>query len=397
LTRARLNRGRSGHGRGGAGLSYDGCLISRRAFLLTPAALLAAKSKLSAADIRLNVALIVAPGWRGAATPWNSNGTGDADFKAPNLEQFGKSAVVFPRAYACDPQTDPGRAGILTGRYPHANGVTRDGAPLRTEEVTLDSVLKVAGYVAGDSVEWLDSKPDGPFFLNLTLKAPRVTQPADAAKLHVRDNVPAGADASVREELAKQYGVYAALDEQLGAVLAALDRKKLAQNTVVVFTSDCGEQIGSHGVEGNGAWFEESVRVPLAIRHPRAQAFASDVPASQVDIVPTLLALCGEPAFDGLQGRNLSTILLGQKGDRPESVFAEGKLGEKDEWRMLVLGSDKIVVDANGDVTHLYNLADDAYEMTNLAQEPSVKLKRDQLLAIMRATRQRLLDFRRRS
>jgi arylsulfatase A-like enzyme len=368
-------------------------LISRRAFLLTPAALLAAEFRLKAAEARLNVVLIVARGWRGLATPW----AGEADLKAPNLEQFGKNAVVFPRTYACDPQADPGRAGILTGRYPHANGVTGDGAPLRTEEVALDAILKVAGYAVGDRLEWLDSKPDGPFFLNLTLEPPKVSRPADASSSHMRDNVPAGADANVREELARRYGAYAAMDEQLGAALAALDRKKLAQNTVVVFTADRGEQIGSHGLEGDGVWFEESVRVPLAIRHPRAQPFASDVVASHVDIVPTLLALCGEPAFEGLQGHDLSALLLGQKGDRPESVFAEGKLGEKDEWRMLVQGADKIVVDVNGDVTHLYNLADDAFELTNLAHEPSVKLKRDQLLAGLRATRQRLLDFRRRS
>ena len=80
--------------------------------------------------------------------------------------------------------------------------------------------------------------------------------------------------------------------------------------------------------------------MPLAIRHPRAQPFASDVLASQVDILPTLLALCGEPAFEGLQGRDLSLLLLGQKADRPESVFAEGKIGQKEEWRMLVLASD---------------------------------------------------------
>jgi arylsulfatase A-like enzyme len=367
-------------------------LVSRRAFLITPAVLLAAESKL-AAEAKLNVVLIVARGWRGVATPWTS----DADLKTPNLEEFGKNAVVFPRTYACDPQAGPGRAGIITGRYPHANGVTSDGAPLRTEEVTLDAVLKVAGYTVGDRVEWLDNKPDGPFFLNLTLEPPRASQAADASSLHVRDNVPAGTDAKVREDLAKRYAAYTAMDGQLGAVMAALERTKLAQNSLVVFTADRGEQVGSHGLEGDGVWFEESVRVPLAIRHPRARPFASDVVVSHVDVVPTLLALCGEPAFEGLQGHDLSALLLGQKGDRPESVFAEGKLGEKDEWRMMVQGSDKIVVDANGDVTHLYNLAEDPFELTNLAHEPSVKLKRDQLLAIMRATRQRLLDFRRRS
>jgi arylsulfatase A-like enzyme len=365
---------------------YDSYLISRRIFLLTPLAVLAAEPK-------LNVVLIVARGWRGLATPW----TGDPDLKAPNLERFGKTAVVFPRAYACDPASDPGRAGILTGRYPHATGVTRDGAPLRTEEVTLDAVLKVAGYAVGDRLEWLETNHAAPFFLNLSLDPPRFSEPLDPSKLHPRENIPAGSDAGVRQELAQRYGMYAALDDQLGKVLDELDRRKLAQDTIVVFTADHGEQIGSHSLEGDGVWFEESVRVPLAIRHPRAQPSASDVLASQVDIVPTLLTLCAEPSFEGLEGHDLSALLLGQKADRPESVFAEGKLGEKDEWRMLVLASDKIVVDVNGTVTHLYNLADDPYELTNLAHEPSVQLKRDQLLAILRATRQKLLDFRRRS
>ena len=355
-------------------------------FLLTPLALLAAESK-------LNVVLIVARGWRGLATPW----TGDPDLQAPNLEQFGNTAVVFPRAYACDPCMDPALSGILTGRYPHATGVTHNGAPTRTEEVTLSAVLKVAGYRVGDQLDWLEANRDTPFFLNLILEPPKTVKPLDPSKLHPRENISSGTDADVRQKLARRYGEYAALDEQFGKMMAALDRRKLTQETIVVFTSDRGEQIGSHGLDGDDVWFEESVRVPLAIRHPGAQPFASDVLASQVDIVPTLLALCGEPAFEGLQGHDLSGLLLGQKSERPESVFAEGKIGQKDEWRMLVLGSDKLVEDENGAVTHLYNLAEDPYELTDLAHEPSAQLKRDQMLAIMRATRQRLLDFRRRS
>jgi len=361
-------------------------LISRRIFLLTPLALRAAQSK-------LNVVLIVARGWRGLATPW----TGDPDLQAPNLEEFGKTAVVFPRAYVCDPRRDPGRSGILTGRYPHANGVTQNGAALRTEEVTLDAVLKLAGYRVGDQFDWLESIRDTPFFLNLILDPPSTVKPLDPSKLHPRENIASGADADVRQKLAKRYGEYAALDDQFGKVMAALDRRKLAQETMVVFTSDRGEQIGSHGLNSDGSWFEESVRVPLAIRHPGARPFASDVLASQVDIVPTVLALCGEPAYEGLQGHDLSALLLSQKSDRPESIFAEGNIGQRDEWRMLVLGSDKLVVDENGAVMHLYNLAEDPYELTDLAHEPSVQLKRDQMLAIMRAARQRLLDFRRRS
>src|SRR5262249_23107262 len=151
------------------------------------------------------------------------------------------------------------------------------------------------------------------------------------------------------------------------------------------------------GLEGDDIFYEESVRIPLAIRLPRVlPAEASDLLISQVDLTPTLASLCGEAVTEGPQGRDLSPLLTGNPGDRPESIFSEGRLGQRDEWRMLIVGYDKLVIDAAGDVTHLFNLATDPYEMTNLAHEPSVKLKRDQLLAIMRATRSRLLDFKRR-
>ena len=298
--------------------------------------------------------------------------------------KFAKDALVFPRVYCADPSTDPARAAISTGRYPHVNGVTRDGAPLRTEEVTIEAVLRAGGYHI--------SAPQ-PFFLTVTLQAPMEWKSADPAKLHLRDNVPAADAEKARQNLAKAYGLYSILDGQLGKTLAGID----AENTIVAFTSDCGAQIGSHGIEGNGVPFEESTRIPLAIRYPHVLApGVSELLVSQVDLMPTLLGLCGEPAFEGIQGRDLSPLLMGKPGDRPESVYAEGKLGERDEWRMLVQGTDKIVLNEAGEVTHLFNLASDPYELKNQARDSAVQLKRDQLVATLRASRQKLLDFKRR-
>lgn len=361
-------------------------MIDRRTFLLTPLALTAAERK-------PNIVLIVAPGWRGQATPWAGDPDIDGLNVAPNLAKFAKDALVFPRAYSADPQPDPARTAIATGRYPHVTGVIREGAPLRTEEVTIDAVLKAGGYTASTAVESLKS----PFFMNVTLTAPMEWKPVDAAKLHLRDNVPVVDAQKARQGLAKTYGLYSLLDDQLGKTLVALDRAGAAENTIVAFTSDCGAQIGSHGIEGDGVPFEESVRIPLAIRYPHVLAPAmSELIVSQVDLMPTLLGLCGEPAFEGIQGHDLSTLLTSQKGDRPESVYAEGKIGERDEWRMLVQGLDKLVVNESGEVSQLYNLATDPYELKNLAHDPGVQLKRDQLLATLRASRNRLLDFKRR-
>ncbi len=348
--------------------------LNRRTFLLCPLALAAAAEK-------RNVLLVIARGWRGVATPWNS----DPDIQAPRLEAFSKQAIVFPRAYSAYPHPQEGRAAIASGRYPHATGA---GA-------TLESALREAGYRSsqqvGASVDFIKATSDAPYFLSATIDPERFSSSRDAATLHLRDNVPKEIAEKTRDALVARYAAYASMDAQFGKLLDSV-----GESTIVIFTSDAGEQIGSHELDGDDSFYEESVRVPLAIRFPGVQPGASDLLASTVDIMPTVLGLLGEPPVAGVQGRDLSWLITSGRGDRPESVFAEGRIGQRDEWRMLVLAMDKLVVDAAGDPTHLFNLARDPYEQRNLVHESSTELKRAQLLAIMRSERSRLLDFRRR-
>jgi len=352
--------------------------------LLTPLALAAAERK-------PNLLLIVARGWRGQATPW----AGDPDLIAPNLEKFGREAVVIPRAYSCYPRSAPARAALATGRYPHSTGVIRDNAALPAAEVTIDAVLKGAGYRVGSGPvgparKFLDENKGGGVFCRVLLDPPRSSGPYDAAMLHLRENV---ASDDARQKLANVYGTWSAMDADLGRMTGALN----AEDTIVVFTSDHGQQLGSHGLDDDDIAYEESVRVPLAIRYPRVlHPGPSDLLVSQVDIVPTLLGLCGVAAPDSVQGRDLSELLRGEKSDRPESIYSEGRIGQTDEWRMLVLGSDKLVMNAQGEVTHLFNLAEDPYELTNRAHEPGMQLKRDQLVALLRLSMRKVGDFKRR-
>lgn len=353
-------------------------MIHRRAFLLTPLALLAAERKPS-------VVLIVARGWRAVSTPWWN----DENLDAPNLKKFADAALVFPRAYCASPSPGPARSAIATGRFPHVNGAVRDGAAVHADEITISAALADAGYRAVDGLAAL-GKATPPFYATVLLDAPQATS-ASAAKLELRPNVPAEFK-SARQDLAAYYGMLAALDEQLGQALAAAP-----SDALVIFTSDCGAQIGSHGIAGNDVPFEESVRVPLVIRLNGVIApGANEALVSHVDLLPTILGLCGRAAFDGIQGRDLSPLIKGTSSDEREYVFAEGKIGTRDEWRMLIQGMDKIVVDVSGDILELYNLAADPFELLNRAQDSTLQLKRDQLLAVMRAVRAKLLDFRRR-
>jgi hypothetical protein len=85
-------------------------------------------------------------------------------------------------------------------------------------------------------------------------------------------------------------------------------------------------------------------------------------------------------------------LIFGPEKDRPDAVYAEGRLGMRNEWRMLVHGYDKLVTDLEGNVVYLYNLADDPLELTNLAEVTSAQLKRDELVAVQQIWKKRLAD-----
>jgi len=101
------------------------------------------------------------------------------------------------------------------------------------------------------------------------------------------------------------------LDSQIGRVLDALDKAGLAENTIVVFTSDHGYHMGEHGLYQKMSLFEESARVPLLIAAP-GRCMAGSVaraPVSQVDLFPTLAALCSVEAPKNLPGQSLAPLL----------------------------------------------------------------------------------------
>ena len=378
--------------------------MNRRTFLrLAPLALAADPLQLPvwAADRKPNLLLIVATDWRAQSVPWS----GDENIVAPNLTKFGRQSLTFSRAYACCSRSDRALFSLFRAVYPH----TLAAPSATTEELVSDAlpihtVLKNSGYrvsrfdslQAEDLVSFAHDSAKEPFFAEWTFANVGVSlmERMDATGIRLRENVPSVLDQRSRDELAIFYARAKTRDREIGVVFEALDRPVLADNTIVVFTSDHGELYGSHGSFGDDYPYEESIRVPLAIRYPKVLPAGkqSDILVSQADIVPSLLNLCGAVAPETAQGRDLSSLWTGKASERPESLYAEGRLGHADEWRMIVRGYDKLVSEADGKVSHLYNLADDPNEITNLANSSTAQLKQDSLLALQKTWARKLGD-----
>jgi arylsulfatase A-like enzyme len=353
------------------------------------------------------VLLIIGGTWRAQAVPW----AGDTDIAVPNLARLAAEGMTFSRAYACYSRSDRSRPCLLKGVFPHMlAGSNASTDALLAESPTIATLLRGAGYRTGafstrqadEIISFVHAPDDTPFLAQWSMEniGNGLMERSNPDRIQVRDDVPAEAQTRTREDLAVFYARARTRDRDIGVVLEALTRplrgndRGVIDDTIVVFTSDHGEQFGSHLGQGDDYVYEETIRIPLAIRYPRVLRGGShsDILVSQVDIMPTLLGWCGAAIPESVQGRDLSMLLAGQAGERPDAVYAEGRLGQKDEWRMLVHGFDKLVVDMEGNVVYLFNLAEDPYEQTNLANVSAEQLKRDSLLAIERLWMKKLGD-----
>jgi arylsulfatase A-like enzyme len=259
-------------------------------------------------------------------------------------------------------------------------------------------------YQTALAIDFIRKNKAKPFYLFLSWGPPHTPRqpPGDwknyyePSQFQLRPNVPASYEKQARLGHAGYYGLCSALDQCLGRILAVLDQENLAADTLLVFTSDHGDMLGSHGLEYKNVPYEEASRIPLLMRYPRKLAAGArqDFLVSNVDLMPTMLAMCGANVPEGVQGRNHASLLQTGKGERPESVFSEGKIGGEGEWRMLVRGFDKLVLDKTGEVSHLYNLSQDPFEQNNLAASRSHMRTRDELLALIGDWQRQLQDGR---
>jgi len=252
----------------------------------------------------------------------------------------------------------------------------------------------LADFLTDRAVDFIERHQDRPFFLYLPHFA--VHTPLDAKPERIdRFRAKPSVDGHRNPTYA---AMIASLDDSVGRVLAALDARKLADRTVVIFSSDNGgvggyarEGLGKENNDitdnaplrsGKGSLYEGGTRVPFLVRWPGVIQPGStcDVPAIHVDVYPTLLEIAGaQPSTDyALDGESLVPLLRNAGGElKREAIYQHfpGYLGMgQDQWRttpvgLIHAGPWKLMEFFEDGGLELYNLRDDLGETRNLATD----------------------------
>lgn len=184
------------------------------------------------------------------------------------------------------------------------------------------------------------------------------------------------------------YRLVSGIDRAVGRMLAALERRGLRDNTIVVYTGDNGFYLGEHGLAGKWFMHEESIRVPLIVCDPRPGAISgirSDELALNIDLAPTVLELAGLQPPEGMQGRSLSPVLRGRRANLRDDFFyehpfehawipkTEGVRTRRWKYTQYIEEPDRF--------EELYDLSADPLEEHNLARLPAHRARLEQLRA----------------
>lgn len=403
---------------------------------------------------------------------------GVSTVRTPNIDRFAEDGVRFTHAFCTAPQCSPSRASLYTGRYPHSNGVMGlthgdFGWDLHTDERHLAQYLRDAGYatvlvglihearsvercgfdevalsqehadrVSEATLAVLDryAEQDRPFYAQLGYHEPhRASPPGEPYPTHMGfvgkyiapdDTLGVSVPPYIREtpqarqEVAELQGAIHYMDTHVGRVLDGLRSRGLADDTLVIFTTD-------HGValpRAKCTLYDPGVETALLMRLPR-RGWRGGVThtslVSNVDILPTVLDLVGIPVDSTVQGRSLLPLVDAGSYTPRDHIFAEKTYHDYyDPQRCIRTETHKLIVNfstapafmdpsqswhprtrpvvpADPPVTYhptveLYDLTADPYERNNLAETEETQSLCNTLLAQlhrwMASTNDPLLD-----
>ena len=191
----------------------------------------------------------------------------------------------------------------------------------------------------------------------------------------------------IREAIAYYWGLCSMNDDIMGMLLDTLDEEDVAKNTLVLYTSDHGDQMGGHGVFLKGVFpFEESYNIPMAIRWPAViePGSVSSEFATLCDFAPTFCEMTGSEPMPHSHGRSLVPLFEGATPDDwPQTFFGQYN-GTDYYYIQRIIRDRRYKYVFNGfDFDELYDLQEDPHEIKNLAADLNYEDVKRRLIAEM--------------
>jgi arylsulfatase A-like enzyme len=193
----------------------------------------------------------------------------------------------------------------------------------------------------------------------------------------------------VRRHLADYYASITFLDAQVGRILDALLPGGRGNNTLIVYSSDHGLAIGSHGLFGKQSLYDHSMHAPLLFAGPGIpKDEQTDALCYLLDIFPTLGDLAGVPGPEGSEGRSLAPVLEGKQTAVRDVIFTAYKDVQRavrdDRWKLIVYPQVNKV--------QLFDLRDDPAELHDLSADKAHAGEVERLTALLKEEQKRLGD-----
>lgn len=267
---------------------------------------------------------------------------GNPDVRTPVIDQLAGEGMRFTRAYTPVSVCAPSRSALFTGLYPHRNGCHRNHSAVHTHIRSLPHYLSAVGYevvLAGKvhvkPVEafpftymerhevpgFLGKAGSKPFCLIVSLNAPHAPYfniKGGYGKVRPKPWMPATAE--TLRYTAAYYDHVAMADQEIGSVLYWLEKYRLTENAVCIYTSDHGATFPY----SKWTLYEQGIRIPLIIKWPGVvqAGIQSDALVSMVDLLPTLLEMAHVTPPEGLDGKSMLPLFTGAAAGQHRAVFA---------------------------------------------------------------------------
>ena len=339
--------------------------------------------------------------------------------KTPTIDAFASHGTLFERSQSPENWTKPAVASVLTSLHPATHKTKQDASKLPKSALMLSEVYKEAGFktasfiangyvsnafgfdqgwdhytnyirearntnasnVFGEAEGWIEKNKDGRFFVYIQTIDPHVPYDPPAKFLEMYDPQPYNGQVQNRrthlmlddaKKNPKKYaftkrdkeriealhdGEISYHDEYFGKFLAKLHELGLDENTIIVVTSDHGEEFQEHGSWGHGhSVYQELLGVPLMFR------WSGVIPAntrigpvvSTLDIGPTVLEATGIPIPEKFEGRSLLGFMRGDWPAGPYVAFSDflehRRVIRGGDWKMIIRGNlSQVIFDLGND------------------------------------------------